>query len=229
MKSDSGVVLPDAGAHISNGENLGSGKRHCSRGNAGRSRSDRRHDRQAGNDLPLGTPLAVPSREEMLLRLTAFFASDTGHITLAESDGAIVGLAVGQINLPGLFASAPWLQIELLYVKPEARRHGVGRSLLTEQSLFASAAGAGYIVTQPINGSRSEQRFLSRLGFTAVGSRRTCETALLRRLDREGPRRGLESLIARRRTAVDEVNCSIRNSARRESTPRGRPASRSGG
>ena len=162
---------------------------------------------ETGNDLPLGTPLAVPSREEMLLRLTAFFASDTGHITLAESDGAIVGLAVGQINLPGLFASAPWLQIELLYVKPEARRHGVGRSLLTEQSLFASAAGAEYIVTQPINGSRSEQRFLSRLGFTAVGSRRTCETALLqRRLDHEGPRRGLESLIARRRAMNERVN-----------------------
>ena len=162
---------------------------------------------EAGNDLPLGTPLAVPSRDEMLARLEAFFASATGHITLAETDGVIVGLAVGQINLPGLFASAPWLQIELLYVKPEARRHGVGRSLLAEQSLFAAAAGAEYIVTQPINGSRSEQRFLSRLGFTAVGSRRTCETALLqRRLEHEGPRRGLESLIARRRAMSERAN-----------------------
>src|SRR5699024_12867379 len=61
------------------------------------------------------------------------------------------------------------------------------------------------VVTMPLTGARSEQRFLSGLSFLPVGSRRIADTgSLLRRLEARSqgrarrPRR-IEKLIARRR------------------------------
>jgi GNAT superfamily N-acetyltransferase len=155
---------------------------------------------EAGSEHPMGAPLGVPAPGVLLERLRAFMDNHPGRVAVAEVGGVQVGAAISLVQRPGLFSETPWLQIEILYVRPEWRRRGVGRALLADQAVFAAASGTDTIVTLPVSGSRSEQRFLSRLGFSAVGSRRACETATLqRRLGQDSPRSGLESLIARRR------------------------------
>lgn len=150
---------------------------------------------------PVGVPLGTPAPGVMLERLRAFVANTPGRVSVAESSGTIVGISIGQVELPGLFSEVPWLRVEVLYVREEWRRRGAGRALLADLAAFAQRCEIERIVTQPVSGSRSEARFLSRLGFSAAGPRRTIETqALVRRLDHpDAPRGGLEALIARRR------------------------------
>src|SRR5699024_4686493 len=92
-----------------------------------------------------------------------------------------------------------------LYVRQGMRRSGAGRAMMHQLALRAAGDGAERVVTMPLTGARSEQRFLSGLGFLPVGSRRIADTAsLLRRLETHPqgkarrPRR-IEELIARRR------------------------------
>ncbi|GMA31144.1 GNAT family N-acetyltransferase [Litorihabitans aurantiacus] len=155
---------------------------------------------EAGGEHPMGAQLGVPAPGVLLQRLRAFVEHHPGRVSVATVGDVHVGAAISQVQQPGLFAEVPWLQIEVLFVRPEWRRRGVGRALMSDQVAFAAGADVATIVTLPVSGSRSEQRFLSRLGFSAVGSRRSCATAVLqRRLDHDAPRSGLESLIARRR------------------------------
>lgn len=166
---------------------------------------------EAGAEHPLGAPLGVPAPGVMLRRLQAFVAHHPGRVSVAEVGGSLVGAAISQVYEPGLFSERPWLQVEVLFVRPEWRRRGVGRALMADQSAFAVTAETPTIVTLPVSGARSEQRFLSRLGFSAVGSRRTCDVVLLqRRLGQETPRGGLESLIARRRAMNERVTTPAR-------------------
>lgn len=139
--------------------------------------------------------------EVLAARLAAFVEGGQGRISLAEVGMEPVGIAIGQLQPPGLFSETTWLQLEVLLVIDRWRRRGFGRALVADQARYALEVSAPRIVTQSISGVRSEARFLSRLGFTATGSRREIETAaLVRRLDaRDHPRAGIESLIARRR------------------------------
>lgn len=162
---------------------------------------------EVGAEHPLGAPLGVPEPGVMLERLRAFVAHPTSRLSLAVAeDDEIVGAAISQVEEPGLFSEHPWLHLEVLFVQPQARRRGVGRALMADQAEHADRAELPSIVTHPTTGARSEQRFLSRLGFAAVGSRRTADTAALRRrLDAEQQRGGLGTLIARRRAIHDRL------------------------
>ncbi|OJX94253.1 MAG: hypothetical protein BGO96_15090 [Micrococcales bacterium 73-15] len=154
----------------------------------------------AREDHPVGPPLGSPERHVLAARIDAFLASGLGRASLASASGLDVGLAICRRQEPGLFSESPWLEIEVLYVRPEYRRRGAGRLLLADQLAFAQELGLDRIVTQPVSGTRSEARFLSRLGFAPVGARRSVEVVqLARRLEPESPRRGIESLIKRRR------------------------------
>ncbi|WP_159096603.1 GNAT family N-acetyltransferase [Miniimonas sp. S16] len=151
-------------------------------------------------DHPVGGSIGSTPRDVLLARLRAFLENYPSHASVATIEGEVVGLALGQTQRPGLFSQDPWLQIEVLYVRPGSRRRGAGRALLADQLAFAVAQGLSRIVTQPITGSRHEARFLSRLGFSPVGARRTADVgSLQRRLEGDPQRSGLESLIARRR------------------------------
>lgn len=156
-------------------------------------------------DHPVSPPLGTPEREVLVARLEAFLGSGTGRASIAMAAGIDIGVAIGRRQDPGLFSESPWFEIEVLYVRPDYRRRGAGRLLLADQIAFAQEDGLDRIVTQPASGTRSEARFLSRLGFGALGSRRSGEVAqVLRRLELDSPRRGIESLIKRRR-ALSEM------------------------
>lgn len=152
-------------------------------------------------EFPGATPLGNTGVDVLEQRLRAFLESVPGRISIAESDSQAIGIAIGQLEQPGLFSETTWLEVEVLLVVSEWRRHGTGHALMVDQARYATSHGAERIVTLPVSGARSEARFLSRLGFASVGPRRSIETALLlRRLERpDSPRSAIESLIARRR------------------------------
>ncbi len=157
-------------------------------------------------DSPLGPQFIAPEVAGLDSQLAAWFEMPESRLVIAESDGATVGIALVQLVSPGLLCDVPYTQIEALYVDAEHRRRGVGRALLHQCAVLAARHGADRMITAPLTGARSEQRFLAGLGFLPAGARRVAETAsLLRRLEpngtpsRERRPRGLEELIARRR------------------------------
>src|SRR5699024_8741834 len=142
--------------------------------------------------------------------LLFFFSSRRRH-TRSKRDwssdvcSSDLGFALAQMVPPNLFSDISYVQLEALYVVQGNRRRGAGRLMVHQVALAAARAGAERVVTMPLTGARSEQRFLSGLGFSPAGSRRVAETAsLMRRLEpqkgmRERRPRALDELIARRR------------------------------
>lgn len=160
--------------------------------------------RVARADSPLGPQLCSPDSETLTDQLAAWCGMPGTNILVADhGDDVIVGAALTQHVDVNLFSDIAFLQLEALFVDPDHRRHGVGRALMALASQVAVDRGDSHVVTMPLTGSRSEQRFLSGLGFQPAATRRIAETvALQRRLETLAtPRRarGLDELIARRR------------------------------
>lgn len=155
-------------------------------------------------DSPLGTQLVNPGAD-LDIHLRAWYGRPETRLVIARAHDQVVGVALAQVIEANLFSDVVYLQIEALFVQTAVRRRGAGRSLVAQLAMLAAQAEAEQIVTMPISGSRSEQRFLAGLGFTVVGARRITATAdLLRRMEhhlsgRERRGRGLDELIARRR------------------------------
>ncbi|WP_420114360.1 GNAT family N-acetyltransferase [Pseudactinotalea sp.] len=160
--------------------------------------------RLARADSPLGPQLCSPDSETLGEQLAAWCGMPGTHLLVADhGDDVIVGVALTQHVGVNLFSDVAFLQLEALYVDSAHRRHGVGRMLMALAAQVAAEGDASHVVTMPLTGSRSEQRFLSGLGFQPAATRRIAETAVLqRRLEiLATPRRarGIDELIARRR------------------------------
>ena len=160
--------------------------------------------RLARADSPLGPQLCSPDAETLADQLAAWCGMPGANVLVADhGDDVIVGAALTQHVDVNLFSDIAFLQLEALFVDAGHRRRGVGRALMSLASQVAVDRGDSHVVTMPLTGSRSEQRFLSGLGFQPAATRRIAETAALqRRLETLAtPRRarGLDELIARRR------------------------------
>ena len=85
-------------------------------------------------------PDAVEATEGMLA--TALFGpSPVASCHLAELDGAVVGFALWYVTF-STWKGLPGLWLEDLFVRPEARGHGLGKALL--QRLAAVCVERGY-------------------------------------------------------------------------------------
>lgn len=157
-------------------------------------------------DSPLGPQFVAPATDTLAEQLRTWYGMPGSTLVIAQSDDRVIGFALAQVVPPNLFSDVSYVQLEAMYVMQARRRRGAGRVLVHEVTLAAARQNAERVVTMPLTGARSEQRFLSGLGFSPAGSRRVAETAsLLRRLDppplgvRERRPRALDELIARRR------------------------------
>lgn len=118
---------------------------------------------------------------------------------VATLDGTPVGYTITTDNPFGL-SPTPEVAVEQLFVCPEARRHGVAKSLLTVVLSVAERAGCEQIVSNVPTTSREANRFFARLGFASSVTRRVVGTGpLRRRLAPETAETGLE-LTRRRRS-----------------------------
>jgi N-acetylglutamate synthase-like GNAT family acetyltransferase len=146
----------------------------------------------------------------MLPHLSVYLAAG-GRVLVTELDGRIVGFVLARTVGPYLFADHPAWIIDLLFVALDARRRGVGRSLVAGIAALAGENDAPHVYVGASAGDRGMQRFLARLGFApAAGHRVVATSTLLRRLALDGAvpaRRGrrdatraaIEDVVARRR------------------------------
>ena len=88
-----------------------------------------------------------PEPESFARRLRESVEAGELEVLAACAEGRVVGVAVLayrlSISAGGLFAS-----VEDLYVKPDARRRGVGRALLEAVGERCAARGVSYVETQ---------------------------------------------------------------------------------
>jgi GNAT superfamily N-acetyltransferase len=168
---------------------------------------------EARDDSPTGAQLGAQETDRLLEHLSVLLSAG-GHVLVAEQDGQVVGVVLGRVVAAYLFAQHASLYLDMLFVAPRARRHGVGHALLRAAADLAAEHECHDIYSAPVPGNRGVQRFLARLGFApAAGHRVASVAALQRRLGidptaRDGVRPGrrfgsggLEDLIARRRRA----------------------------
>ncbi|MGI5186582.1 N-acetyltransferase family protein [Promicromonospora sp. CA-289599] len=167
---------------------------------------------EARDDSPTGAQLGAQDTGRLLEHLSVLLAAG-GHVLVAEQNGQVAGVVLGRVVAAYLFAPRASLYLDMVFVAPRARRHGVGHALLRAATDLAAEHGCEDIYSAPVPGNRGVQRFLARLGFApAAGHRVASVAALQRRLASEAAARdahasrrfarvGLEDLIARRRRA----------------------------
>lgn len=183
------------------------------------------------SDLPYLTDLALQAREESGLggqicsddrdRVQGQFGATLqlpGCRVLVPDEDEPSGMLMLRVLEPGPFTPDVNVFIDAIFVTANARRRGIGQSLLLAAAVAADEAGAEYVFSVPIPGSRGVQRFLARLGFAPAAGHRSVSTAhLLRQLtadahdvpDARRHRRGsIEALIAKRRSARQEAQAN---------------------
>jgi GNAT superfamily N-acetyltransferase len=77
-----------------------------------------------------------------LLTTALFGDSPTAYCHVAEVDGTVVGMALWFLNF-STWIGRPGLYLEDLFVKPDYRRHGIGRELLTTLARVCTERGCG--------------------------------------------------------------------------------------
>jgi GNAT superfamily N-acetyltransferase len=119
----------------------------------------------------------VQATEEML-REHLFGPHPRAEVLLVELDGEAVGFALFFHDFPTSWGR-PGLYLEDLFVRPEARGRGVGRSLLAHLARLAVERGCGRLDWVVLDGNEPAIGFYRRLGA------RPLDEWTLYRLDRE--------------------------------------------
>jgi GNAT superfamily N-acetyltransferase len=104
---------------------------------------------------------------EDLLRESLFGPRPYAEVVLASLNGVPVGFALFFHNF-STFLGRPGIYLEDLYVRPEARRHGVGRRLLTWLAATAVSRGCGRLEWAVLDWNEPSIQFYRRLGAVAM-------------------------------------------------------------
>jgi GNAT superfamily N-acetyltransferase len=90
----------------------------------------------------------------------------------AAGDEVAVGLAVLGVDPLSVVLGVPQVTVDNLVVHREHRRRGVGAALLAAAADYAAQAGADHVVAA-VGGTEAERlRFLARMGFAPLATRR---------------------------------------------------------
>ncbi len=135
------------------------------------------------------------------------------RLVVAEQEGRVVGaMLLARGSLTPLHSDLV-LHILHLHVRPEGRRHGVGRALVEAAVSWAEEKETSHILASSSVGSRDANRFLARLGLGQVAVIRASSVSALRAklpADRASGTRG-----GRRRSAHVGQVVALRRSQRR--------------
>jgi len=118
-------------------------------------------------------PIYGRLRPEIDRRARELFAAQlrarTETILLAELAGEVVGIirCVESIGSP-LLEPARYAYVSSAYVRPDARRRGVLRALVTEVERWCRARGLDQMRLHNVAGSEAAERAWSALGFAIV-------------------------------------------------------------
>jgi GNAT superfamily N-acetyltransferase len=104
---------------------------------------------------------------EGMLREALFGSRPYAEVVFACLKGEPVGFALFFHNF-STFAGRAGIYLEDLYVRPEARGHGVGRSLLTWLAATAVSRGCGRLEWAVLDWNEPSIRFYRNLGAVAL-------------------------------------------------------------
>jgi GNAT superfamily N-acetyltransferase len=104
---------------------------------------------------------------EDTLRERLFGPRQYAEVVFACLDGEPVGFALFFHNF-STFLGQPGIYLEDLYVRPEARRHGVGRRLLAWLAVTAIERGCGRLEWSVLDWNEPSIRFYRNLGAIAM-------------------------------------------------------------
>ena len=162
-----------------------------------------------------GDIVPAPTIDGVLERLTTVAADDRARILIAELNESIAGFAVLTIDPLGPLYDCPTVQLSYLLVRPQLRRRGVGRAILTAATAYAEQVGADHIVVNVFPAMRDANRYFARLGFSPMSVRRVAAVSTLRRrLALDGRARG-EDVARRRMHARSRVRAAMMRVAER--------------
>lgn len=116
-------------------------------------------------------PPPDPAARERLLR-DGFGPAPRYQLLLGELDGRPVGYALYFYTYSS-FLARPTLFLEDLFVRPDARRHGVGGALLRSLARAALAADCGRMEWAALTWNRLAIDFYERLGARGLDEWRT--------------------------------------------------------
>ncbi|HJQ97034.1 MAG TPA: GNAT family N-acetyltransferase [Candidatus Polarisedimenticolaceae bacterium] len=103
------------------------------------------------------------------LEATLFGDRPYAEVVIAELDGAPAGFALFFHNY-STFLGKPGIYLEDLFVKPEARRHGVGRALLAHLAALAVERDCGRLEWAVLDWNRPAIAFYESLGAQAMSA-----------------------------------------------------------
>lgn len=104
--------------------------------------------------------------DEAALRATLFGERPYAETLIAELDGAPAGFALFFHNY-STFLGKPGIYLEDLFVRPSARRHGVGKALLQRVAQLALQRNCGRFEWSVLDWNEPALRFYQSLGAVA--------------------------------------------------------------
>jgi GNAT superfamily N-acetyltransferase len=104
---------------------------------------------------------------ESSLAATLFGPRRGAEVLIAELDGTPAGFALFFPNY-STFLGRPGIYLEDLYVRPDARKHGVGRRLLARLARIAAERGCGRLEWAVLDWNADAIGFYRRLGAVAM-------------------------------------------------------------
>jgi GNAT superfamily N-acetyltransferase len=104
----------------------------------------------------------VSATEDSLSR-TLFGEQPAAHVVIAEVNGQPAGFALYFFNY-STFLAKPGLYLEDLFVKPEFRNHGTGKTLLLHLAKIANERGCGRMEWSVLDWNEPAKGFYRKLG-----------------------------------------------------------------
>lgn len=114
-------------------------------------------------------------------RVEQALAREDVRAYLAVADDEILGFAVVTASPLSGMVEDPAVWVDQLYVRPQARKQGIGKLLLAQVSRYADHRGATHVVSYMPTKDREANRYLARLGFGSTVTTRIVASAALRR------------------------------------------------
>jgi ribosomal protein S18 acetylase RimI-like enzyme len=129
-----------------------------------------------------GRPAAIERSADVAERFADLLVCDRRTVLAAFDDaGEALGMVVILEEELAPMDPTPVLYLSHLVVAPNARRHGIGRSLLAATVRLADERDIIHVVATATSSSREANRYLARLGFAPLVIRRIASTAVLHR------------------------------------------------